>query len=346
MRTIPTARPRGRRLVRTSTVTLAATALLLAACDGDADDDGADVDAVPEADDGGSDAPADEDQEPAAPGGEAAQVELLDPGAEPREEVRFAYAEGDLTTATISTVTEILASEVDGEDAGQADVPPIAIDIDVEVEVLTVDDSGAELRVASTGARVGDQQGPSELDDATHDQLEDELDDLTEFEVTYRIDDRGRASDVALDLDVPGLEGLGDQLDDLAAPLPTEPVGEGATWSVTQATDAGVGPTINQTTVYELVSRDGDTVELAAAITGDAEPGELEVPQAAGQDLRFEVVRVDLEGSGDLTLDLSSPFPTAAATTVGVDQELEIDDGTGPQVQRQVVEVRTAFSTD
>lgn len=90
---------------------------------------------------------------------------------------------------------------------------------------------------------------------------------------------------------------------DLPLVFPTEPVGEGARWTVTgQVDDNAAGAAMRQVVTYTLRSRSGSVVDLGVEI--GRTPA---VKQMAGTEL--QVLDSTSESEGSLTLDLRRPLP-------------------------------------
>jgi hypothetical protein len=165
---------------------------------------------------------------------EGPEVELLDAGAEPRRELRLDPAEGDVLEFTMrqGQVFELRAG-------GQEERSSTVHELDMVVEVVSVDDDEIEVEIAYQGARV------IEADEAARPMLEDMLGRFTGLEAGAVYDRQGRilaATMPDLDLsDMPELSGfidsLGEQMAAFSTPFPTEPVGVGARWQVTSTAD-------------------------------------------------------------------------------------------------------------
>lgn len=95
--------------------------------------------------------------------------------------------------------------------------------------------------------------------------------------------------------------------------LPPEPVGVGAEWTVT-ATLEQETLAFEQVTTYEVVRRDGNLVTLEVTMQMTLlNPDSLAAGIEGGQ------VEFVAAGGGTMTLDLRSPVPVAAATTLTQD---------------------------
>ncbi|WP_238597091.1 DUF6263 family protein [Corynebacterium heidelbergense] len=107
-----------------------------------------------------------------------------------------------------------------------------------------------------------------------------------------------------------GVEESLTQMNQLPLVFPAEPVGRGAQWKVSSRVDDGVS--MQQTTTYTLLERQGSTVTLDVDI--QRKPAVASLP---GTDL--EVQDVHSSSSGQVTLDLTRALPTQGHITVTTD---------------------------
>lgn len=95
--------------------------------------------------------------------------------------------------------------------------------------------------------------------------------------------------------------------------FPSEPIGQGATWTVESRVTGEA--TLLQTTTYTLNKLDGDTVELGVDVAQRPSLGALSFEgQAQGTELENKTLNVldsSTKTSGSLTVDLHKPLPTA-----------------------------------
>ena len=95
-----------------------------------------------------------------------------------------------------------------------------------------------------------------------------------------------------------------------AVPLPTEPVGVGAVWRVTQVVKEN-GLTLDQTNTYTLKEHTGSTIVLQTELTqqvGDGPAFNPDLPPGATAD----IASLTSQGSGETILALDHLFPTKA----------------------------------
>jgi hypothetical protein len=103
-----------------------------------------------------------------------------------------------------------------------------------------------------------------------------------------------------------------DSLSNVSAPFPTEAVGVGARWKILQDTQAN-GLTIHQTTTARLVSRKGNKVEVALAVSQSAPKQQITNPQLPPGAV-MHVLSWKGSGVGSSQIDLASSVLPSAAT--------------------------------
>lgn len=207
-----------------------------------------------------------------------ADVRVLDPGSEPRRELRYRFAEGSSTLATFTTDLE-LEQERDGV-RQRLDAPPVRQTL--AHRVTSVDGDGT----ATVGSEVVALEVRAEgtgLTAAEVDELQRQLDPLASGTATVELGVRGevRAFDPARADDGDPAEGAGpgaaSGADDdlvgavlgLAPVLPEEPVGVGGRWEVTTEVElGGRAATVQRTYALTAVDDAGFSWALDLAIEG------------------------------------------------------------------------------
>jgi hypothetical protein len=106
--------------------------------------------------------------------------------------------------------------------------------------------------------------------------------------------------------------------------LPEEPIGVGAKWEVKQKIKSQ-GMTIDQTTQYELLSIDGDTLKAKATITQSA--GNQTIQNPAMPQMKMDLVKLSSTGSGEMTTDLRQLVPVQATIDMHSDTTMAMDAG-------------------
>ncbi len=116
---------------------------------------------------------------------------------------------------------------------------------------------------------------------------------------------------------------------DKSVPLPTEPVGTGATWKAERVVQAAA--TVTQTMTVTLESRVGNVLQLGVRLEQTPTSSVFRIPGSA-QTLR--IARYSMAGEGDVTVDLTKLLPTAGRITSKGARELVGDDPGAPLLQQ------------
>jgi hypothetical protein len=283
---------------------LALLALVAAACGGSDDDDGAgegDDAAAEEATDAGADIP-----DP-----EGVTVELLDPGAEPRQVLRLDPDEG-----CESRARQRQGQSIDIEIDGQSQSVDQDIEIDIVYRCQEITEDEISLEIEYEDARIASGEPSSE------EVLRDALESMAGAVGKGTYDRRG--SVLALTAPTPDLpgaagaaaeevsEGLQDEASRLSSPLPAEPVGVGARWTVSsEGTLSGLP--YQQTSTFTITSIEGDVVVADTVVEQVFPPGPMDL--ASGVDAR--VVEGGMTGRGTTTWDLRQVVPLSTSITEG-----------------------------
>jgi hypothetical protein len=108
------------------------------------------------------------------------------------------------------------------------------------------------------------------------------------------------------------MESVQQQMGQMAAPLPAEPVGPGSTWTVNQPLDLKAFR-VGQRVTYTLVSLEGNQARLKLKLEQYAPPQDVAAPgMPAGQTMRLR--RMKMTGTSEMTVDLTSPVAAAKMT--------------------------------
>ncbi len=125
-------------------------------------------------------------------------------------------------------------------------------------------------------------------------------------------------------------------LDQLAAPLPEEPVGKGAKWTVEQHINQG-GMLLQQITTFELVELDDNSAELTISLKQDAGAQEIRNP---GLPTSAKLHKLSGKGTGKSKLRFDRLAPEASNVEVDTSAMISVNVG----IQPQTLESRTVMS--
>ncbi len=312
--------------MRTFRIVIVAVTLLVAACGGGGDES-ADPTTTSTTAATTTSAPSDV---------ERASITLEDPGAEPRQALRFQLEEGDASEA-IMTMAMSTTMEADGEPLPGGDIPPIQItirsevtEVDDEAETITTRFSYADADIVDDGT----------VDPQMAEAMRQGLSVLDELSGTATINSRGEP--VSSEFDIPDdldptsrqmLEQVSQQVDTLTVPLPEEEVGVGAIWRAETTSDIGGIETVLGVT-YELKELDGTRYVLAVDYEQTASSQEADF-EGAPEDAVVTVEEYLVTGAGDLTGDLAEILPASSTMVAGGDVVMHLEDDTESMELRQ-----------
>ncbi len=276
------------------------------------------------------------DQLPGIDPNDGPEVVLIDPGAEPRMELRL-QIETPRTETILMTQRQEITQTIDGEPLPSTG--PVTLAFVTEVTTTEAGPGFYQSTSVVTDVTVGD-----DVDPEIADLLSANLDSVIGVTTESVIDDRGRV----LLSELSGFEGVDpatgatiEQMatsEQIASPLPIEPVGVGARWEVIQ-TIPGPGLEIVQTMRYELVDIDG--TELTMTVDVEQSVDEGTVLSTNGVDAT--VLSWSGGSTNAVTTDLAALVPTSVAEGTIV-QEL----GFGPGAESTVLlqEVDTTITIE
>ncbi len=253
--------------------------------------------------------------------GDGPIVELTDPGAEPRVELRFRLAEEPGTVEM--TQTQSLTQFIDGEEMTATGEITSITEIGYEIEA-----SGDNFKMTYDYLSLRAAEG---TDPGVADAVARAGETLRSLQTVAIIDRRG----FIVSSETTGVDALPAEMlalvqdlidnDQLTSPLPEEPVGVGAKWEIRTSLVLNGAP-IDQVTVFEVVSIEGDIVTLSASGGQTVASGTIAMPGVPdGTDV--EVLAWDVVIEGRSVLDLTRPMPTSTIAVTGR-QSMRISDAT------------------
>ena len=247
------------------------------------------------------------EEEPAAVPATAITIELLDPGAEPRQELRLSVEEGNEQTFVLRQEQRI---DIDAGGATQSTAT--ASEQEVTYAVDSVSDGEIVAKTTYGSGRVLDDPP---VDAQTRQVLEQVFASFQGTQGSTTFDEQGRIIEIqvpdievedpqlqlVLDSLLSGLEGQGTQL---AVPFPEEAVGIGGRWRVSASFELA-GLPFEMVTEVTLTGVGEGTVDGEMTQTLTIPPGEVTI-----QGIAAEVVSSDFTGGGTVHWDLASPVVT------------------------------------
>lgn len=250
------------------------------------------------------------------------QIEVLDPGAEPREALRLAPAAGASEQAAM---TVRLGIKLSGVSERSLKTPPLRATIAASLQEVTPNgDLRVSLTYPSFEVLKGGGGSPAERR-----KIQDALAGLGGLTGELTLTPQGVPLDSKLDIP-PGLDPtvsgllsqLRDQFRDITVRLPEPAVGVGARWRATaQLTLNGIQG--QQVYEYRLKRLTGSTAELDIRGTQTAKRQTVDTP--GGVRLRVKSFKTTFRGA--TTLDLTRILPVSSRVRGSGDQTFELRSG-------------------
>lgn len=257
-------------------------------------------------------------------------VKLLAEGAEPRTVLRLHPAVGDKQTMAM-TMTMGMEMVMAGNKTPAVKIPAITLSMSTEVKDISKDGIISYDLVYNNLQM--DEQGDSLPGVA--DLMKKTLAAFDGLTGTGKMSDRGGTTSMQIKMPAnadPQLSQLANQMKDSISsssmPLPDEPVGPGAKWEY-KSRIKSQGINMDQTITTELVSIDGDQVNLKFTISQSAAKQKVQNPAMPG--VSVDLTKLTGSGSGTSTRDLTHLLPASA--TINADTETSMSMKVGQQAQ-------------
>lgn len=275
---------------------------------------------------------------------EAPVIEILDPGAAPRQLLRYDLAAGRTDILVVSGST--IRQESEAGPPTEIVIPDVVHHLELVIDEPVGGRSDLSLEIVSASLAEGSGLARSEVEE-----IDRRLEELIGLggNGTISADGRLRSFDWSGldgfdDTVRSGLEALSDQLPGLVPPLPGSAVGVGASWRATSVVTLDGTPTA-VTTTYTLEAMLGTLVSYDSVSKTVADLGAPTEPAPrTSADPAFEVRSAETEAITDATIDLAELF---SSTTVAATSRLSLDlDGTdGPVAVEQTITSRLELTT-
>lgn len=267
--------------------------------------------------------------DPTATAADEREVVLLDPGAEPRERIRYRPEPGERVALVETTTTDV---ELPGPAASPGTVGVPKTRVESEVVIRGVEPDGTMLWTLTVTDVEG---GPGAASSSSPDPVGRAVEGRTS----------ARGLDASLPEDGPKeVLVVGPARDSnvvlgggqFTVPLPEEPVGVGARWKVPGVLRQ-LGMQVAGTGIYELVAREEGRLEIAVSFAMTAPAQDLPLPEGAPLDMKLRMRTFHASGEGTVVLDGRSPVPISREERVKVTLETQTTAGGG---EKQTYELR------
>ena len=269
-------------------------------------------------------------------------VKLLSAGDEPRTVLRLHPAVGDQQTVVMTTKMNMTMSAA-GSEMPAMDLPAMTTTMAVEVKNISADGE-ITYGITFSGTEVSDSDAAKSPTGAA---MKAALGNISGMSGEGRMTDRGIVKSVEMKKSAGSnpqqaqtLEQLKESVTSALVPLPEESVGPGAKWEHrTKLKSQGMA--VDQVTTVELISVDGDRLELKIAVTQNAANQKIESPAMPG--MKMDLIKLTTTGKGQSSADLSHLLPVAATMDSDSDTAMAMNVGQQKQTMNTKMKVSVKF---
>jgi hypothetical protein len=239
-------------------------------------------------------------------------VELLEAGKAPRKALRATFETGAKQSLrvesnwTLETVYGPLLQT-------KSVMPSLIYVLDTEVKEAQEERTQFALRVAKVTAKPSKEVQPAQAEAGK--KAAASLEGATG---SFSIDSRGMVEELTIDAPSDASLLAGDMIDQIkqairlsSLPLPEEPVGEGAKWTVTQVVEQRTAK-IAQSSTFELVNVEGEVVRATSTHAAEAPKQKLKLP-GSREGASFKLDKVELVGDSKGAWPLNRLGPKSAS---------------------------------
>jgi len=276
--------------------------------------------------------PAGEQSVPSTPS-KSPQVKLLNPGSEPRQQMRLKPSLGVQKTTTMAVKMEMGTSTADKSMTTVTKVPTMVLTIDTKATKI---DANGDIHYEFSYTKADIAGDASNLPTAALDAMRSSVKKLVGLKGFFLMDSLGTHK--GGDFIVPEgsdnnfkqmLQQMSKSLEQVSSPLPAESVGKGAKWRISSSSNVG-GMNVNQIATYELTSLQDGVVTLNITIEQQANPQKLTSPQLpAGTTLALKSFAS--QGRGEVIMRLDQLMPIRSVVSVNSNTEMGVKNAGTPQ---------------
>jgi hypothetical protein len=261
-------------------------------------------------------------QTAAAP--QSAKLELLSPGAEPRRELKFRPAANSKQTMMM-TMGMSMDMTMGDKPMPKMQIPTVAMKI--ELNVQQVDPSGdIHYSFAYTDINaIADKNTEPEMLAA----IQKSFKTLKGIKGNIVIGSSGQIKSKNLILPKTAdpmmrqtLDQLNKSIEQISTRFPSEMVGLGGKWQVSNAIQAG-GIRFNQSSIYEVVKMDNGGMTIQTKTTQSAPAQDLVLP-GVGKEAKAKLTSLNSNGAGTYTVRFDSLLPIDGKLSINTDSKMSL----------------------
>lgn len=241
------------------------------------------------------------------------KITLLDPGAEPRQALRFRIAPNHQQTVKFK-MTMASGMSMGGSETPETRMPAVVMIMKLAVKAIA---ENGDITYVMSIAEADVEPGPGDPEEMV-DVLRESIKPVMGLRGLCTVSNRGVTQSISIEMpkstgeegsppNPAAMQGFREQVDQAMFPLPEEPIGKGARWTVE---NENVTQTIrlNQKVTYTLTDHQGDAVACEVAIEQSAGEQELKSPgMPKGTSITLRSLKSEGKGSIETLLTLLAP---------------------------------------
>ncbi|MEG3895551.1 MULTISPECIES: DUF6263 family protein [unclassified Microcoleus] len=269
---------------------------------------------------------------PAANSKPPQEVELLNPGVEPRQQLRLKPTLGIKKTTTMVVKMEMVVSTAD-RSMNVNKVPTMVLTIDTQATKI---DANGDIHYEFSYANADIAGDDPNLPTAALDSMRSAVKKLAGLKGSFIMDSRGANKGGSFTLPQEAdnnvkkmVQNMSKSLQQLASPLPTEAVGKGAKWRISFPSNVS-GMNVNQTATYELIGLQDGVATLKTRVEQQANPQNLTLPQLpAGSTMTLKYFAS--QGEGEVIMRLEQLMPVRSVVSINSNSEITLKVAGNPE---------------
>ncbi|MFB8788697.1 MAG: hypothetical protein U7123_07555 [Potamolinea sp.] len=255
------------------------------------------------------------------------QVELISPGAEPRQELRFKPTVNAKQAMTITSNMDVKSS-ISGKSMPTSKIPPTVMKVE---SVVTQVDPNGDIHSKFSYTEADVVSDPT-VDPELFKLMQSSVKQMVGMNGSFISDNRGQVKSGKFNLPEKNtnpitkqlLDQVSNSLDQFSSPVPQEAVGKGAKWRTSSKINLS-GINLTQNVIYELVDLKDNVATLNVSLEQQANSQQLNLP-GMPSNANLSLKSLTSTGQGQVVMQLNSMMPVRSNISMNSNNEMSIKD--------------------
>ncbi len=273
-------------------------------------------------------------------------VELLNAGTEPKQQLRFTPQTNTKQTIQMSMDMN-MAMSVGGQTQPTLDSPPIKMTMESEVKQVDANgDIHTDFSYTDADVVAGKNTPPAMVN-----AMRSQVKKLVGLRGSMIVDNQGNTKQANFNLPAeldPATKKMVEQmvnsLKQLSSPVPSEAVGIGAKWRIPHSVTAN-GMTVNQNSTYELVDLKDKVATLQVSLEQQAGSQKVN-PQGLPPGASIDLKSMSSKGDGKLKMALNQVMPMSSKMSVLSNSQMSVKDPSSEKTTTMDMKVSVEMSLE